>query len=203
MGCHGNLPPFSSRQPHIFLQTLFRCYTNNSWSFFFFFLPFIWGFHNRGLGPLFLSMWYGPAQVLPSPLPFLMSTFVSALSFWAPTWSPMTTSFASLWIFSVENPSLCFLRQTESFQTKSKSLVLNAHCSSLCKTLRDHCAYLPLLEYSCSSGQNLPSSPQCRSVSALFSISALLCRLLSRIPSCSYRLSRLHTHPRCLGMKQH
>lgn len=110
-------------------------------------------------------MWYGPTQVLPSPLPFLMSTFVSALSFWAPTWSPMTTSFASLWIFSVENPSLCFLRQTESFQTKSKSLVLNAHCSSLCKTLRDHCAYLPLLEYSCNQW---PASPICSPVSLCF-----------------------------------
>lgn len=57
--------------------------------------------------------------------------------------------------FLVKNPSLCFLKQTESFQTKIKSLVLNAHCSSSCKTLKDHCAYLPLLEYGCNQ---LPAS---------------------------------------------
>lgn len=206
MGCHGNLSPFSSGRPHILLQTLFRCYTNNSNNSCFFFLSFE-DFTTGSLGPLFLSMWYGPAQVLPSPLPLFMS-FVSVLSFWAPTWSPMTISFASLWIFLVENPSLCFLKQTESFQTENKSLVLNAHCSSSCKTLKDHCAYWPLLDYSCNQ---LPATPIfspaslhfCFWLRTLFSISALPCRLVSQILSCSYRLSCLHIHPSCLGMKQH
>lgn len=35
VGCHGNLPPFSSRRPHILLQTLFRCSTNNLWFYLF------------------------------------------------------------------------------------------------------------------------------------------------------------------------
>lgn len=108
-------------------------------------------FTTWSLGPL----WSRPTQVLPSPRPLLMS--------------PLSLSFLSgprhdrQWqlhlhlcgFFLVKNPSLCFLKQTESFQTKIKSLVLNAHCSSSCKTLKDHCACLPLLEYGCNQ---LPAS---------------------------------------------
>lgn len=119
----------------------------------FIYLPFIWGFHNRESWSFVISNRTGTSV----PMAFAHVTFVSVLSLWSQTWSPMTTSFASLWIFFflVENPGLCFLKQTESFQTKNKSLVLNAHCSSSCKTLKDHCAYLSLLEYGCNQ---LPAS---------------------------------------------
>lgn len=91
MGCHGNLPPFSSRWPHILLRTLFRCSTNNLW----FYLPFIWGFHNMESWSFVISTHTGTSV----PTAFAHVTFVSVLSLWAQTWSPMTTSFASLWIF--------------------------------------------------------------------------------------------------------